>query len=150
VAKFKETSFMKANLSKKILSCLISAFIVLNPLKLSAQETAASAGLFDESVKDISVVLGAGAAGAILGLSTLSFVEEPKEHTKNIAIGGAIGIVIGVGMVMFGQATKSQSTIMGQNNASENSSELNLKKFREEKIAQNYLQIPTVDFSFSF
>jgi hypothetical protein len=141
---------MKAKLSKKILSCLISAFIVLNPLKLSAQEAAASAGLFDESVKDISVVLGAGVAGAILGLSTLSFVEKPKEHTKNIAIGGAIGIVIGVGMVMLGQATRSQSTILGHSDASLNSSQMNLKDFREEKIAKVYLEEPTLAFNFKF
>lgn len=141
---------MKANLSKKILSCLISAFIVLNPLELSAQEAPTIGGLFDESVKDISVVLGAGAAGAILGLSTLSFVEKPKDHTKNIAIGGAIGIVIGVGIVMFGQATKSQTTIMSQNTNPENSSLLNMKEFREEKIARNYLLEPTMAFSFNF
>lgn len=61
-----------------------------------------------ESIKDISTVAGLGAGGAILGLSTLSFVEEPGDHLKNIVVGGAIGIIIGVGVVAWSQANKSR------------------------------------------
>ena len=53
-------------------------------------------------------VAGLGAFGAVLGLSTLSFVDEPGDHLKNIVTGGAIGIIIGVGLVAFNQATKSK------------------------------------------
>ena len=65
-------------------------------------------GLGAASVTDISTVAAIGAAGAILGLSTLSFVEEPKDHFKNVLIGGAIGVIIGVGVVAFKQAGLSQ------------------------------------------
>jgi hypothetical protein len=64
-------------------------------------------GLVDDSLRDITVVLGTGVAGAILGLSTLSFVDEPSKHLKNIAVGGAIGIVVGVAAVVFYQASKT-------------------------------------------
>jgi hypothetical protein len=64
-------------------------------------------GVVDDSIRDMSIVFGAGAAGAVLGLSTLSFVDEPSKHMKNIAVGGAIGIVIGVGAVIFYQASKT-------------------------------------------
>ena len=60
------------------------------------------------SIQDISTVVAIGAGGAILGLSTLSFVEEPGDHLKNVLIGGAIGIIIGVSVVAFKQANLSQ------------------------------------------
>ena len=61
-------------------------------------------------MRDAMTVVAMGAAGAILGLSTLSFVEEPKEHLKNIVVGGAIGIILGVGIVAWGQASKSRDS----------------------------------------
>ena len=41
-------------------------------------------------------------------VSTLSFVDEPSENLDHIVTGGAIGIILGVGIVGFMQATKSQ------------------------------------------
>lgn len=63
---------------------------------------------------DLLVVVGGGLAGAVLGLSTLSFVEEPKKHTRNIIVGASIGIIIGVGYVAMSQATKSQEMFYGE------------------------------------
>jgi hypothetical protein len=51
------------------------------------------------------------AGGAILGLSTLSFVDEPGDHLKNILFGGAIGLIIGVAVVAYSQAQGSQEAI---------------------------------------
>ena len=36
------------------------------------------------------------------------FVEEPKDHLKNILVGGAIGVIIGVGIVAYKQASVSK------------------------------------------
>jgi hypothetical protein len=66
--------------------------------------------LLDTSMRDALTVVAMGTVGAILGLSTLSFVEEPKEHLKNIVVGGAVGIIIGVGVVAWGQASKSRDS----------------------------------------
>ncbi len=55
------------------------------------------------------VIGGTALGGAILGLSTLSFVEEPSEHLKNVMVGGAVGIIVGVGLVAYMQANKSET-----------------------------------------
>lgn len=70
---------------------------------------AEEADILAETKQDMLVVAGLGGAGAILGLSTLSFVDEPKDHLKNIVVGGAIGVIIGVGVVAWMQASKSQN-----------------------------------------
>jgi len=62
----------------------------------------------DDSFRDISLVGATAAGGALLGASTLSFVEEPGDHLKNILVGAAIGVIIGVGMVAFMAATKNK------------------------------------------
>lgn len=142
---------MKSTLTKKLLTCLVTAVILLNPLQLRAQDSN-SAGFVDESLNDLYVVLGSGAIGAVLGLSTLSFVETPKDHMKNIAIGGAIGIVFGVGYVIFNQATKSQiiTELTPSPMTAETNESLARIDFSKQKIAESYLKDPTVGFSFTF
>jgi|SRR5690606_12129610 len=78
------------------------------PCQSQAQDQG-GASLVQQSLQDAMIVGGAGLGGAILGLSTLSFVEEPSEHLKNILVGGAIGIIAGVGIVAYMQATKSET-----------------------------------------
>jgi hypothetical protein len=73
----------------------------------------ASDDIWQDSMSDLTLVGAMGLGGAILGLSTLSFVDEPKDHLKNILIGGAFGIIIGVGFVAWQQATKSQGKYEG-------------------------------------
>ena len=86
---------------------IISLFIQLLSLEAWSQAETES-DFMGDSIVDISTVAAIGAAGAVLGLSTLSFVEEPKDHLKNILVGGSIGIIIGVGVVAFRQAGKSK------------------------------------------
>ncbi len=64
--------------------------------------------IVDSSIADATTVFAIGAAGAILGLSTLSFVEKPKDHLKNILVGGSIGIIAGVVVVALRQAGLSR------------------------------------------
>ena len=64
--------------------------------------------LVADTMNSIWIVSGIAAAGAIIGLSTLSFVEEPSEELKNIVTGAAVGVIIGVGVVAYMQATKSK------------------------------------------
>ena len=137
---------------KKIMATLVLVITLTltQSLAFSAEEPAG--GMMDDSLKDISVVLGSGAVGAVLGLSTLSFVNTPSNHLKNISIGGAIGIVVGVGVVIFGQATRASSSI-GQNEIPMNSEKfesLSKQDFTEYKIAKNSDKIPSFDFHFSF
>jgi hypothetical protein len=90
---------------------LISLFLLLSfalphELAFAQQDEKTFA---DEGMDDLMVVAGIGAGGALLGLSTLSFVKEPKDHTDKIITGAAIGIIIGVIVVAVGQADKAQN-----------------------------------------
>lgn len=143
---------MKANLTKKFLTFIITAVILVNPLQAFSQDSK-SMGVLDESLEDLTVVLGTGAVGAILGLSTLSFTDVPKDNVQNIAIGGAIGIVIGVGIVIFGQAAKSTSIITETPKLPMNADTLeSLARldFAKQKIAENYMKPTTVGYNFTF
>ena len=88
---------------KKTFLISLTAFMALNPTAQAQQ----GGDILQETMTDMYIVAGSGLGGAVLGLSTLSFVEEPSEHLKNIIVGGAIGIVIGVGVVAWRQANKS-------------------------------------------
>lgn len=92
---------------------LLALFLTL-ALTVSGQVRAQAAGggnadpILADTMANVWIVVGTMGGGAILGLSTLSFVDEPSENLDHIVTGGAIGIIIGVGIVGFLQATKSQ------------------------------------------
>ena len=86
--------------------CLISNNIY-------AQDNEDLDSLVTDTKTDLLTVVGGGLAGAVLGLSTLSFVEEPKDHTNNIVIGASIGIIAGVAFVALSQANKTQDLLYG-------------------------------------
>ena len=56
--------------------------------------------------KQLATIIFAGLAGAILGLSTLSFYGRPQDYLSNIAIGFAVGVIIGTGYTTYQAATK--------------------------------------------
>lgn len=134
------------------ISCLVASLLFSS----GAFAVEESSGIIDDSVRDISIVLGAGAAGAVLGLSTLSFVDHPSEHMKNIAIGGAIGIVFGVAAVIFSQATKTTLSYAPPHTPSEvpmNAAKLETlarQDFTQTKIASEHFQANNIGYNFSF
>lgn len=136
-------------------SLLLSALMLVNPSLSMAQSKEEGTGFVDDSLKDISIVLGSAVGGAVLGLSTLSFVDEPSKHLKNISVGGAIGVVVGVGIVVFSQATKNTSAINGQAKTeiplnSEKFETLTRHEFSDYRIAETRELVPHVGYSFSF
>ncbi|NQZ01406.1 MAG: hypothetical protein HRT45_12150 [Bdellovibrionales bacterium] len=56
--------------------------------------------------KQLAVIVFAGLAGAILGLSTLSFYGRPQDHLSNIAVGFAVGIIVGTSYTTYKAATQ--------------------------------------------
>ncbi|MCB0411058.1 MAG: hypothetical protein KDD22_00935 [Bdellovibrionales bacterium] len=56
--------------------------------------------------KQLATIIFAGLAGAILGLSTLSFYGRPQDYLSNIAIGFAVGVIIGTSYTTYQAATK--------------------------------------------
>jgi hypothetical protein len=62
--------------------------------------------------QDIAMVAGAGAAGAVLGLSTLSFYDKPSKHVSNIWTGAALGIIAGVVYVVYDNAQRNSEDLI--------------------------------------
>ncbi len=99
-------SFCVKKIISKTSALLICFQLILwTPSAVEAREP----DIVEDSVRDILTVVSIGAAGAILGLSTLSFVDTPRDHLKNIVIGGALGIIVGVGVVAYNQANQSRA-----------------------------------------
>ncbi len=93
------------------MKCFIAALLIFVQTSFVHAQDEDLDALVNDTKSDLLMVVGAGLAGAILGLSTLSFVDEPKEHTQNIIMGASLGIIVGVGYVAFSQANKSKEMI---------------------------------------
>lgn len=133
-----------------LLICCIALNMIVTPSVFAQDDTS----FVDDSIRDISIIAGTGLGGAVLGLSTLSFVEEPGDHLKNIVVGGAIGIIIGVGIVAYGQANKSKGLY--------DTGKIDFKDFstgdrqqwhmakRDETIKKSRSAVPSFTYSFKF
>ena len=86
-------------------------------MQKAAAQQGGSQDFVKNSLNDVAIVGWSGAGGALLGLSTLSFVDTPKDHLKNIYVGASIGIIIGVAVVAYLQANKAQSQYTGNGSA---------------------------------
>jgi hypothetical protein len=56
--------------------------------------------------RNTAIVLFSGIGGSLLGLSTLSFYGRPQEHTNNITIGALLGVIGGIGYVVYENTPK--------------------------------------------
>lgn len=79
--------------SQIILIGVLAAFLIQMPARI------AHAG-FDTTDALVTVGISTG-AGAILGLSTVSFYSEPSKHFGNILIGAGLGLIVGVGISAY-------------------------------------------------
>ena len=95
---------------KKWLSlALIFPFLTLN-MAFAQQDD----DIIKNTQNDLVLVAVAGAGGAILGLSTLSFYDKPSPHISNVWTGAAIGIIAGVIWVAYNSAQKGSEDLVGQ------------------------------------
>lgn len=141
---------------KSLLRVLLTWCLLITSLPAFSQAGGADDPLIADTMKNVWIVAGVGAAGAVLGLSTLSFVDEPSEHLKNIVTGAAIGIIVGVGIVAYLQGTKSKE--MYQYGYAPEIKDLNLKfdsAARNQWHQDNFTthqskSIPTFQFNTSF
>ena len=88
---------------KKCLVVLVLCSIVTPSF---AQENPEAKTAANGPRKQMATIIFAGLAGAVLGLSTLSFYGRPQDRLSNIAIGFAIGVIGGTIYVTYGAATK--------------------------------------------
>ncbi len=118
---------MSLKYAKKYLGFLLITLFMSNSVLAQNNEDLDS--LVSDTKNDLLVVVGGGLAGAILGLSTLSFVDEPKDHTDNIIVGASLGIIGGVVFVALSQATKTQDLLYGGEEYQEQASLNSIKSF---------------------
>jgi len=109
--------------------------LILSILLSSGALAQSNDDLLKNTQTDLMIVAGAGAAGAIIGLSTLSFVDTPSRHVSNIWTGAALGVIAGVIFVAYSSATKNSEDL--QSSASFNTSE---------RLAWHSSQIPDLTF----
>ena len=79
---------------RKLVS-LAMVFAILTSHTAFAQNERDSELVTQGPSKHLSKIVFAGLAGAILGLSTLSFYGRPQDKLSNIAVGFAIGVIGG-------------------------------------------------------
>jgi|GEM_PF-978395 len=92
---------------KSIVSGLmIVVLTIMIPMQAHAQKAKNQTSAPDGPGKHLSTIVFAGVAGAVLGLSTLSFYGRPQEKLTHIAIGAAIGIIGGAMYSTFKAATE--------------------------------------------
>jgi hypothetical protein len=96
--------------------------------------------LVKSTQNDILLVGVAGGAGAILGLSTLSFVDQPSKHVSNIWTGAALGVIAGVIFVAYNSAQRGSEEL--QSSSEFNSSE----RFAWHSQNTQNLTLPAVQF----
>lgn len=89
---------------------LISLMVCFTMLLLTPCASFAASDKGESTVhgpqKQLSTIVFAGLAGAILGLSTLSFYGRPQDRLNNIAVGAAVGIIGGAVFSTFKAATE--------------------------------------------
>lgn len=86
----------------------ISLALIFQLLTLNLAFAEPEDDIISSTQNDIVLVGVAGATGAVLGLSTLSFSDTPSTHISNIWTGAAIGVIAGVIWVAYRSATKNQ------------------------------------------
>lgn len=130
---------------KKII-CILLTLTLLVPSMGLAQEGEAETedDLIKSTQNDVLLVAVAAGAGAILGLSTLSFVDKPSKHVANIWTGAALGVIAGVIFVAYNSAQKNSEDL--QSSSEFNSSE---RVAWHSQNAEN-LTFPEVTFGTTF
>lgn len=94
------------NLRVFILSALIlTSTFTLNTNVHAQSVSASSSQELTGTRKQIATIIFAGLAGAVLGLSTLSFYGRPQDKLSNIAVGFAIGVISGTVYTTYQAAT---------------------------------------------
>jgi hypothetical protein len=109
-----------------------------------AQKAKNQASATEGPRRHLSTIVFAGVAGAVLGLSTLSFYGRPQEKLTHIAIGAAIGIIGGAMYSTFKAATEPKDFY----NLREQGPNPELWNVALESKAQPYT--PSAAFTFDF
>lgn len=96
----------------KNVSCFLLSLYFLVVMSSSPLAHAQDANeLVKTTQEDMMTVIASGAGGAVIGLSTLSFVDKPSKKLTNIWTGAAIGIIAGVIVVAYNSAQRNSEDL---------------------------------------
>lgn len=99
---------------KKLICALLTLHFFLSTAVVNpafAQEDGGEDDLLKSTQNDILLVGVAGIGGAVIGLSTLSFVDKPSKHLSNIWTGAALGVIAGVVFVAYNSAQRGSEDL---------------------------------------
>lgn len=134
---------------------LIAGILSLS-LCLLAPQTFAAAASADKKDKanqvstagprrHLTTIVFSGLAGAILGLSTLSFYGRPQDKLGNIAVGFAVGIFVGTIYTTYKAATEPHDFYSARNAESQLWADLEASRYQ-----MGAPQAPRANFVFQF
>ena len=139
---------------KKFLYTLFLSQLILTSVPGFSEEDAFIQKTIDKTKRDVLTIGGLGLGGAVLGLSTLAFVDDPRDNLKNIAIGGAVGIILGVGVVAYSHATEGNlyyESYQIDSKEFETSERISWHKGQiEEHILYIKSELPPLSYNFQF
>lgn len=103
--------------------------------------------------KQIAGIVFSGLAGAVLGLSTLSFYGRPQDRLSNIAVGFALGIIVGSVFITYGATTNPDKFYGRELSASFDSekllfSDLEMRAMQIQKTPNIELSVPLLNYKF--
>lgn len=137
----------------RLTSLILLVSLMLSTVAANAQDAKSTTRTADP-MSDLYIVLGAGAAGAILGLSTLSFASEPSKKIKNVSMGAAVGIILGVGIVIYNQATRASTEIYTDSQnfplSPERFAQETRQEFKATTVFDSFRQEEWVNFKLNF
>jgi hypothetical protein len=129
---------------KKIICSLFSLYFFLSALAMNPAFAQDGDDFVKSTQNDLMLVAGAGAAGAVLGLSTLSFADKPSRHVSNIWTGAALGVIVGVVFVAYNSAQRGSEEL--QSSSEFNSNE----RLAWHDLNNQNLTMPSVQFGTQF
>lgn len=107
-----------ANIATRIdMKKWISLLLCFQLLTLNFAWAQSEDDIIKSTQDDMLMVVAAGGAGAVLGLSTLSFYDTPSKNISNIWTGAAIGIIAGVIFVAYNSAQKGSEELVSQHSS---------------------------------
>lgn len=134
---------------KKLLTVLLSLQIFLATAVVNPAFAQEEDDIVKSTQQDLILVGAAGVGGAILGLSTLSFVDKPSKHVSNIWTGAALGIIAGVIFVAYNSAARGSEDL--QSSSEFNSSErVAWHSENAENLTLSQVQFGTQIWNYSF
>ena len=95
------------NMKPKSFCVIFALFVGFSSFSVKGQD---GGNIIDSSIKDVTTVAALGAGGAILGLSTLSFVDEPKDNLKMFSSVGPSELLLALGLSLINKLRARQMT----------------------------------------